>query len=147
MDIKCKTCYILTWKRRLFLDSINTDALVPLLYQYVETRSIEVFASVAFSTRRSGRASSATNDLERIYQPSCEPCYATHTSHRKEDVSLWMSLVLSPFVHRKTHNRMLLFSSTRLKQGHRFEYWNQLLNMHLHVFYLDNHETGLCCAT
>jgi hypothetical protein len=45
MDIKLKTCDIRTWMKHLFLDifSTNIDTLVPLLYQCVETRSIEVF--------------------------------------------------------------------------------------------------------
>jgi hypothetical protein len=45
MDINRKKCYILTWKKHLFLDisSTNTDTLVPSLYQCVETRNREVF--------------------------------------------------------------------------------------------------------
>jgi hypothetical protein len=46
MDIKRKTCYILTWGgEHLFLDisSTNFDALVPSRYQCVETCSIEIF--------------------------------------------------------------------------------------------------------
>jgi hypothetical protein len=45
MDIGLKTCDIRTWKKYLFLDIsfINTDTLVPSLYQCVETRSTEVF--------------------------------------------------------------------------------------------------------
>jgi hypothetical protein len=44
MDIKRKTCDIQTWEKHLFLDisSTNIDTLVPLLYQCIETRSIEV---------------------------------------------------------------------------------------------------------
>jgi hypothetical protein len=44
MDVKHKTCDIRTWKKHLFLDisSINIDKFDPLLYQCVETRSIEV---------------------------------------------------------------------------------------------------------
>jgi hypothetical protein len=45
MEMKRKTCDIRTWESILFLDitSTNIDTLVPLLYQCVETRSIEVF--------------------------------------------------------------------------------------------------------
>jgi hypothetical protein len=62
LDVKCKICDIQTWGKNLFLDisSTNIDTLVLSLYQCVETRSIEVFASVAVSTGRTGRASSAT---------------------------------------------------------------------------------------
>jgi hypothetical protein len=45
MGIKCKTHYILTWKKHLFLgiSSTNIDALVTLLYWYTEAQSTEVF--------------------------------------------------------------------------------------------------------
>jgi hypothetical protein len=45
MNIKHKTCDIRTWGKKLFLDisSTNIDTLVPTLYLYVETSSIEVF--------------------------------------------------------------------------------------------------------
>jgi hypothetical protein len=39
----------------------------------------------------------------------------------------------------------LLFSSIFLKHGHHFAYWNQHLNMHMCICYLDCHEVGLCC--
>jgi hypothetical protein len=40
---------------------------------------------------------------------------------------------------------MLLFGSTNLKHGRHFDYWNQPLNMCMHICYLDCHEAGLCC--
>jgi hypothetical protein len=44
MDIKRKICDIRTWEKHLFFDmpSTNIDTLVPSLYHYVETLSIEV---------------------------------------------------------------------------------------------------------
>jgi hypothetical protein len=39
---------------------------------------------------------------------------------------------------------MLLFG-THLKHGRHFDYWNQLLNMCLHICHLDCHEVGVCC--
>jgi hypothetical protein len=43
------------------------------------------------------------------------------------------------------HNSTLLFSSTLLKHGRHFHYWNQPLNMRMHICYLDCHQAGLCC--
>jgi hypothetical protein len=45
MGIKCETCDIRTLKKHLFPDmsSSNIDTPVPLLYQCIKTRSIEVF--------------------------------------------------------------------------------------------------------
>jgi hypothetical protein len=40
---------------------------------------------------------------------------------------------------------LLLFGSTLLKLGCHFDYWNQPLDMHMHICYLDCHEAGLCC--
>jgi hypothetical protein len=39
---------------------------------------------------------------------------------------------------------MLLLGSTLLKHCRHFDYWNQYLNMRMHVWYLDSHEAGLC---
>jgi hypothetical protein len=58
---------------------------------------------------------------------------------------LWISFALSPFAHRKTHNRTLLFGSILLKHDRHFDYWNQPLNMRVPVCHLDCHEAGLCC--
>jgi hypothetical protein len=41
------------------------------------------------------------------------------------------------------HNRTLLFTSTVLKHGRHFDYWNQRLNMHVRC--LDCHKAGQCC--
>jgi hypothetical protein len=51
----------------------------------------------------------------------------------------------SPFALKKKNNRTLLFGSTPFKHGSHFDYWNQPLNMHMHVCYLSCHEAGLCC--
>jgi hypothetical protein len=45
---------------------------------------------------------------------------------------------------KELHNRILLFGSIDLKHGHHFDYWNQPLNMSMHVCYPDCHEAGLC---
>jgi hypothetical protein len=49
---------------------------------------------------------------------------------------------MSPFAHKITHNRMLLFGIILLKHGRHFDYWNQNLNMRMRVCYLDCHESG-----
>jgi hypothetical protein len=59
---------------------------------------------------------------------------------------LFMNTVcIESFSPQKTHNRMLLFDRTLLKQGFDFDYWNQPLNMCMRICYLDCHEAGLCC--
>jgi hypothetical protein len=52
---------------------------------------------------------------------------------------------LSPFAHKNTHNRTLLFGSIFLMHGRCFDYRNQPLNMRIRVFYLDYYEAELCC--
>jgi hypothetical protein len=73
MDIKRKTCDIRTRKRHLFLDtsSTNIDTLVPLLYQCIETRSIEVFGLFSQPLPHLiGHHLRHSNVLERIYDPT-----------------------------------------------------------------------------
>jgi hypothetical protein len=50
------------------------------------------------------------------------------------NISLWISFALSPFVHKKKHNRTLLFGNTVLKHGCNFDYWNQPLNMRMRLW-------------
>jgi hypothetical protein len=52
---------------------------------------------------------------------------------------------IESFCQQETHNRMLLFSVTLLKHGRHFDYWNQLLNTRMLVYYLRCHNAGLCC--
>jgi hypothetical protein len=49
------------------------------------------------------------------------------------------------FSPQKTHNSTLLFGSNLPKHSRHFDYWNQPLNMCMHVCCLDCHEAGLCC--
>jgi hypothetical protein len=54
-------------------------------------------------------------------------------------------LCIQSFCLHKTHNRILLLSSTFLKHDPHFDYWNQPLNMRMCVSHGDCHEAGLCC--
>jgi hypothetical protein len=92
MDLKRKTCDIRTLEKHLFLyiSSTNTDTLVPSLYQCVETRSIEVFWLLSQPLPHLvGHHLRLSNVLERISRPTCEPLYATHTSHREQETFLY----------------------------------------------------------
>jgi hypothetical protein len=135
-------------KKHSFLDisSTNIDTFVPSLYQCVETRSVQVFwllpeplpylrfnlfvISETFSTF----LDLVVNSFTRQTLP---------TVNRKH--FLMNILSIESFWPQKTHNRTLLFGSMLLKHGRHFDYWNQPLNMHMRVCYLDCHETGLCC--
>jgi hypothetical protein len=148
MDIKRKTCYILTWKKHLFLDisSTNIDTLVPSLYQCFETRSTEVFRlSSKLLPHLVGHRPRLSNVLERISRPSYEPIFATNTSHRKHEIFIYEYPLHQSFCPQKTHKKILLFCSTLLKLGHHFHYWNQPLNIRMRICYLAYHEAGLCC--
>jgi hypothetical protein len=118
MDIKHKTCDIRTWTKHLFLNisSTNIDTLVPSLYQY-----IEAFRLLSQSLPHLVRHHLwLPNVLQRISQCSCEPLYATNTSHHKQETFLYehpLQRVLLPI---KTQNGTLLFSRTFLKHGRHF---------------------------
>jgi hypothetical protein len=43
------------------------------------------------------------------------------------------------------HNKTLLFGNILPTHSHHSAYWNQPLNMHMRVCYLDCYETGLRC--
>jgi hypothetical protein len=145
MDIKRKTCDIGIWKKNLFLDisSTNIDTLVPSLYRYVETRSMEVFwlLSQPLSHLRLNLFV-----ISETFSTKVEPLYATNTSRNKQETFLCeypLHWVLLPT--KSTDNRTLLFGNTLLTYGHHFDYWTQPLNMLMRVCYLDCHEGRLCC--
>jgi hypothetical protein len=133
MDIKCKTCDIRTWKKHLFLDISSichfTSALKP--------HNIKSFNFCLGHFRTS---------VFHVSWPSCEPLCATNTSHHKQGTFLYeypLHLVLLPT--RNAHQNTALIGSTLLKNGCHLDYWNQLLNMRMHVCYLDCYEAVLCC--
>jgi hypothetical protein len=148
MGIKCKTCDIRTWGEHLFLDifSTNFDTLVPSLYQFLETRSIEVFWLLSqplphlnlklfsFSETSATFLDPAVNRFKRQTLPSL--------NRRHFFVNILCIESLSPL---NTHNIILLFGSTAFKHGRHFDYWNQPLNMGMRVCYLDYHEAELYC--
>jgi hypothetical protein len=75
MDIKRKTCDTRTWKKHLFLDisSTNIATLVPSLYQFVETRSMEVFRLLSQPLQHLvGQHLRLSNVFERIPRPNYE---------------------------------------------------------------------------
>jgi hypothetical protein len=144
IDIKRKR-----WKKQhLFLDisSTNIDTPAPLHYQCFETRRIEVFwllsqplpHLVCHHLRLS-------NGLERISRPSCEPVYATNTSHRKQETLLYEYCLYWDVLPTETHNRTLLFGIILLKDGRQVDNWNQPLNTSMRACYLGCHETGQGC--
>jgi hypothetical protein len=117
-----------------------------LLYQCVETRSIEVFWLLAQPfPHLVGHHLRLSNVPERIYRPSREPLYATNTSHRKQKTSLYEYSLHSVHLSTKDANRTLLFDSTFCKHGRHFDYWNQPLNMRMRICHLGCHDAGLCC--
>jgi hypothetical protein len=115
MDIKHKTCDIRICKKYLFLDmsTTNINTLLPSLYQCIETCSIEIFWCCLSHFCTSISTSSV---ISETFAAKAEWLYTTNTSHHKQkNISLGISLALSPSAHKKPHNRTLLFGSILLK--------------------------------
>jgi hypothetical protein len=98
-------------KKHLFLDisSTNTDTLLPLLYQCIETRSIEVFWLLS---QPLPHLRFNLFVIGETFATKAELLYATNTSHGKK-ISLWISFAF---------HRTLLLGSTPLKHGGHFDY-------------------------
>jgi hypothetical protein len=123
-----------TFISRHIVPTTNTDTLAPSLYQWVETRSLEVFwLSSRPLLHLVGHHQRLSNVLERISRPSCEQLYATNTSHREHITFLYEYNL----AHKKTHKRKVLFSSILLKHGRHLDSWNQPRNMRIRVCYLE----------
>jgi hypothetical protein len=150
MDIKRKRCDSRTWEKYLFLDifTANINTLVPSLYQYVKTRSIEVFwlLSQPLPLLRFNLFVISETFITKvaISRPRCKTLYAINTSQSKRETFIY-EYPLHWVRQQKTHNSSLIFRNTLFKHCRHFGYWNKPLNMRMRVCYLDYHETGLCC--
>jgi hypothetical protein len=108
-------------QKHLFLgiSSTNTDIFVPLLYQCVETRNIDVLdcylsrfrTSVSTSSSSAKYLPPAMNRFMRQMLPSANRKYL-----------LTNILRIESFCSRKTHNKTLFFDSKLLKHGRHFDY-------------------------
>jgi hypothetical protein len=128
-------------KKHLLFDisSTDIDTLVPLLYQCVETHSIEFSWLLSQPIPPSVSISSSLREFfETILNH-----YPANTSTLNRilcDCTLYWDLL--PI---KSHNRTLLLGITLLKHGLHFNYSNQHLNVRMRLCYLNCHEVGLCC--
>jgi hypothetical protein len=128
------------------MSSTDIDTLVPSLCQCVKPCSIEVFWLLSQPLPQLvGHHLLLSNVLGRISGLSCEPLYATNTSHRKQEIFIYEYPLHCVVLPTKTHSRTLFFGSILLKHGRFFDYWNQPLNMRMRACYRDCHEVGLCC--
>jgi hypothetical protein len=128
----------------LHISSINIDTLVPLLYQCVETLSIEVF-DCSLSRLRTSVSTSSSSEKRlplRCFLTDQTDGQIFPTVNMKS--ILWISFEFIPLAT-ETQNRKQHFVSTPLKHCRHFYYWNQPLNMSMRVCYLGCHEAGLCC--
>jgi hypothetical protein len=142
MYIKRKTCDIRTWKKTFISRHIlhqhwYTCPIALSVRWNPQRKSLLTVVSANSATPVSTSSSSA-----KRMPPSCEPLYATNTSHRKHETFLMNILCTESF---SQHNKTLLVGSTLFKHGRQFDYWNQPLNMRMRLCYLDCHEAGLCC--
>jgi hypothetical protein len=83
------------------------------------------------------------NVHERISRLSCEPLYATNTSHRKQETFLYeysLHWVFLPTENAQLFSSVVYSSSTVVILT-----TETSLSMRVHVCCLDCHEAGLCC--
>jgi hypothetical protein len=86
MDMKRKTRDIRTWeKQNIYFSTYPPPALFQSLYQYIETRKIEVSATSAPPFQRLHRQ----RNIFHFSQPSCKPFYASKASRRKQETFLY----------------------------------------------------------
>jgi hypothetical protein len=139
----CIMLYAKPWKHP---NVVSTLSIIILLSAWINSSTDCTVVAIAVSTGRPGQASSAT--FERPWENLSTQLWAAlhdtlFTFKRKH---FFMNILyIESFCPQKTHNRMLFLDSTLLKHSCRFDYWNQPLNVHMHICYLDSHEAGLCC--
>jgi hypothetical protein len=133
-------------KKHLFLDisSTNIDTFIPSPYQCVRTQHRSLFFFY-YCLNHFRTSISTSSSLREFLDPVVNRFMRQTLSTINRRLFIINMFCIESFCPQKSHNRMLLFSSTILKHGRHFDYWNQPLNMRMYVCYLDCHEAGLCC--
>jgi hypothetical protein len=78
-----------------------------------------------------------SNVLQRISLPSCKSLYAKNISHSKQEIFIYENRLHWVLLPIETHKKTLFFGSIVHKHGSYFDYWNQYLNMRMHVCYIE----------
>jgi hypothetical protein len=116
-------------EKRFLLDicSTNIDTPDPLLYQC--GLSFHPFPHLRFDLLV---ISEPLPLRQEFLDPSCKLLCSTNPSHRKHETFLYEYSSYKVLLPTKTHNKQLLFRAL-LEHGRHFDYWNQPLNMHVHL--------------
>jgi hypothetical protein len=113
MDIKYKTCDILTWQN-IYLSTYLSPTLKHLSHLFTSALKPTERKSFHCQLSHCHTSVSTSSSSAKHLPPSCESLHATYTSHHTQDTFLYEY----PF---------LLFRSTILKHRRHFDYWNQPL--------------------
>jgi hypothetical protein len=121
------------------------------VFRYLSVRSNQLFLPLHSCfcrnfNRGPDRAESVTFErpLEKFFTHFSTALWNKHFLPCSGNISLWISFALRHFAYKK-HNRTLHFGNILLKNRRNFDYWNQLLNMRLRVWYLDCYQARLFC--
>jgi hypothetical protein len=143
MDIKRKTCDIRTNRINNYFSTY--PLLTNLSRRYTSASKLATLksfdccvshfcTSVSTSSSSAKRLSPVVNHFRRQTLPK------VNRTHFFTNM-FW----IASFRPRNSRYRSFLFGSKLCKHGCHFDYWNQPLNMSMHVCYLDCHEGGLWC--
>jgi hypothetical protein len=111
--------------KHFFLDisSTNTDSLVPLLYQCVETRSTEAFLTAVSAT--SAPPFQHLRHQRNVWRPVVNR-FTGQTLPTVNRKHFFMNIFcIESFRPQKPHSRTLFLGSRPLKHGRHFDYQNQ----------------------
>jgi hypothetical protein len=147
MDIKRKTCDVRTWEklisRYIFHQHWYTCPIAIPMRRNRQHRSFWLLSQSILHLRFI-----IWDFWKSLWEFLCQVVnrFTRQTLPTVNRKDLFMNnLYTESFCPKNTHNRTLLFGSTLLKHAHRFDCWNQPLNMRMRVCYPDCHEAGLCC--
>jgi hypothetical protein len=144
MYIKRKTCDITTWKKTFISRHI--------LFQHWYTCSI--ILSMHWNPKHRSLLTVVSATSTPPFQPLCHQqniwlpvvnCFTWQTLHTINRKHFFKSILCTESFCPQKKKRTLLFGSTPLKHSRHFDYWNNPVNMRMHLCYLGCHEGGLCC--
>jgi hypothetical protein len=117
-----------------------------LLYQYVETSSIEVIWLLSQPFPHLHFNLFIISETFAMFLDPVVKCFTLQTLPTINTKNCIMNIpCIESFWPQRMHNRTVIFGGTHLKHGRYFDYRNQPQNMCMLVCYWNYHEAGLYC--
>jgi hypothetical protein len=113
MDIKSKTCDILSWKKKnIYFSIYPPPTLTHLSHLFTSASKSATEKSFGCCLSHFRASVSMSSSPAKRLPPSCEPLYAKNSSNGKQGkIPLWIPFLFSPFAHKNAQQTLFFVRS------------------------------------